>query len=61
MYFIARRFGVFAHVFCLSSSFLVVGEPEFEYRSKDPFKQNAVPYIRIGHEHSQFVIRWRTI
>lgn len=61
MYFIVRRFGVFAPVFYLSSPFLIVGDPEFEYRSgvvtKDPSKQNAVPYFTIGHDCSQFVIQ----
>jgi hypothetical protein len=56
MYFIARRFGVFA-----SPSLLVVGDPEFEYRSgvvtKDPSKQNAVPYFTIGHDYLPFVIQ----
>jgi len=61
MYFVARRFGVFAAVFYLSSSLLVVGDPDFEYRSgvvtKDPSKQNAVPYFTIGHDNSHFVIQ----
>jgi len=60
MYLTARRFGVFASVFYLSSSFLVVGDPEFEYRSgvtTDPSKQNAVPYFTIGQDYSQFVIQ----
>jgi hypothetical protein len=38
-----------------------VEEPEFEYRSgvvtKDPFKQNTMPYFTIGHDYSQFVIQ----
>lgn len=60
MYLIARRFGVFASVFYLSSSFLVVGDPEFGYRfgvmTKHPSQQNAVPYFTTGHDYSQFVI-----
>jgi len=60
MYLIARRFGVFAPVFYLSSSFLVAGDPEFEYQSgvmtKHPSQQKAVPYFTTGHDYSQFVI-----
>ena len=42
-----------------------MGGPEFEYRSdvvtKDPSKQNAVPYFAIGQDYSQLVIQWCTI
>jgi hypothetical protein len=48
-------------MFYLSSPFLIVGDPEFEYWSgvvtKDPSKQNAVPYFTVGHDYSQFVIQ----